>query len=153
METLKIQVPEGFQIDSFDKSTGEIKFSPKPKDIKERIKHFDDVLLYHGISSDQFKKQCEGLTDDEIAYKKLKLIVSALNEDWIPDWQNEDQWKYYPWFDMDDSSSSGRFSFYGSDYLYSGSDCGSRLCFKTRELCEYAAKNFIDIYREFFIIK
>ena len=153
METLKIQVPEGFQIDSFDKSTGEIKFAPKPKDIKEIIKHFDDVLLYHDISSDQFKKQCGGLTDDEIAYKKLKLIVSALNEAWIPDWQNDDQWKYYPWFDMDGSSSSGRFSFCDSDDRDSYSHCGSRLCFKTRDLCEYAAKTFIDIYREFFIIK
>ncbi|MDM1557082.1 hypothetical protein HX126_21230 [Chryseobacterium indologenes] len=153
METLKIQVPEGFQIDSFNKSTGEIKFAPKPKGIKERIKDFDDVLLYHGINSDQFKKQCAGLTDDEIAYKQLKLITSALNEDWTPDWQNDDQWKYYPWFDMDSSSSSGRFSFDHSDDLFSASVCGSRLCFKSRDLCEYAAKTFIDIYREFFIIK
>ncbi|ANF51723.1 hypothetical protein A0O34_14960 [Chryseobacterium glaciei] len=152
MEILKIQVPEGFQIDSFDKSTGEIKFAPKPKDIKERIKHFDDVLLYHGINSDVFKKECSFLTDDEIAYRQLRLIVSALNEDFPPDWQNNNQWKYFPWFDMDDSSSSGRFSFYGSDYQSSDSFCGSRLCFKSRELCDYAATTFIEIYRKFFTI-
>lgn len=152
MEILKIQVPAGFQIDSFDKSTGEIKFAPKPKDIKERIKDFDDVLLYHDISPDQFKKECESLTDDEIAYKQLKLVVSALNENWTADWQNDDEWKYCPWFDMDDSSSSGRFSFFGSGNRLSRSLVGSRLCFKSSELCKYAATTFLEIYRRFFTI-
>ncbi len=151
--TLKIQIPEGFKIDSFDVESGEVKFAPIPKDIKERIKTFADVLQYHKIDEKTFEDTCTGLTIDEIAYKKIKLFVEALNEGWIPDWQNDNQWKYFPWFDFDDSSSAGRFSFCGSDTRNSDSLVGSRLCFKTRELSNYAGKQFEYIYRDFLTIK
>ncbi len=121
--------------------------------ITEKIKNFDDVLNYHNIQKEDFEKKVEDLTADEKAYQQIKLIASALNEGWVPDWQNDDQWKYYPWFDMDDSSASGRFSFDLSADLGSGSLVGSRLCFKSRELCRHAAETFLEIYREFFTIK
>jgi hypothetical protein len=152
METLQIQIPEGFKIDSFDTKTGVVKFAPKPKDIQERIKTFADVLQYHGIAPANWSTAINGVSEDEIAYRQLKLIVSALNEGWTPDWQNDDEWKYYPWFDMDSSSSSGRFSFFVSVDLFSASTVGSRLCYKSRELCDYAGTTFIDIYRRFFTI-
>ncbi|MFL9835013.1 hypothetical protein [Chryseobacterium terrae] len=150
METLKIQIPEGFKVESFNESTGEIKFTPIPKDIKERIITFEDVLKYHVISEEKFKNDCISLSADEIAYIQLKLIVSALNEGWFPDWEDDDQWKYYPYFYMDDSSASGRFSFDGSDDRHSFSSVGSRLCFKSHELSDYAAEKFLDIYKTFF---
>jgi len=121
--------------------------------ITEKIKNFDDVLNYHNIQKEDFEKKVEDLTADEKAYQQIKLIASALNEGWVPDWKDYDQWKYYPWFDMDESSSPGRFSFYCSDDLGSLSTVGSRLCFKSRELCRYAAETFLEIYREFFTIK
>lgn len=58
----------------------------------------------------------------------------------------------FNWFNMS-SSSSGRFSFDGSGGRYSASVVGSRLCFKSEELSDYAGETFIDIYREFFVIK
>ncbi|WP_312078401.1 hypothetical protein [Chryseobacterium sp.] len=153
METLKIEIPKGFKVESFDHSTGEIKLAPIPQDITERIKNFADVLNYHKIDAAKFNEACNGLETDEKAYKQIKLIVSALNEGWVPNWEDDDQWKHYPYFDMDDSSSSGRFSFDGSDNRGSYSDCGSRLCFKSEELSDYAGETFIDIYREFFVIE
>ncbi|MEG0760787.1 hypothetical protein [Chryseobacterium sp.] len=153
METLKIEIPKGFKVESFDHNTGEIKLAPIPKDIKERIKNFADVLNYHQLDISKFNEVCNGLENDEKAYKQIKLIVSALNEGWVPDWENDDEWKHYPYFYMDDSSSSGRFSFDGSGGRYSASVVGSRLCFKSEELSDYAGETFIDIYREFFVIK
>lgn len=153
MKTLKIEIPEGFQIENFDQKTGLIKFTATPKDITERIKDFADVLSYHNISNDEFEKYCQNLSDDEIAYKQIKLIVAALNEGWVPDWQDSDQYKYYPWFDMDDSSSSGRFSFLCSVSQDSSSGVGSRLCFKSRELCEFAATTFLAFYKRFHVIQ
>lgn len=147
MNELKIQIPEGFQIGAFDKVTGVVKFEAKPKDIKERIKTFNDVLQYHGIEPETFSMECLSLTDDEIAYKQVKLIASALNEGWTPDWNDRNQTKYYPWFRM--GSSSGGFSF--GDYVCvgSGSGVGSRLCYKSSELAKYAGTQFISIYKKF----
>ncbi|MDV3666346.1 hypothetical protein CMU51_20050 [Elizabethkingia anophelis] len=150
MNELKIQIPEGFQIGAFDKVTGVVKFEAKPKDIKERIKTFNDVLNYHGIKYEDYEYECTSMTDDEIAYKQLKLIVSALNEGWVPDWDNSNQCKYYAWFRM--GSSGSGFSFGGYGYDFSGSHVGSRLCFKNRDLAEYAGKQFLTIYQRFFTL-
>ncbi|NHQ66959.1 hypothetical protein [Elizabethkingia miricola] len=147
MNELKIQIPEGFQIGAFDKVTGVVKFEAKPKEIKERIKTFNDVLQYHGIKSETFAMECVSLTDDEIAYKQIKLIASALNEGWVPDWNDRNQTKYYPWFRM--GSSSGGFSFHDYGFGHSASYVGSRLCYKSSELAKYAGTQFISIYKKF----
>ena len=117
MNTLKIQIPDGFKIDSFDVESGEVKFAPLPKDIKERIKNFGDVLKYHGITMSEFTLKYGSLELDEQAYIQLKMIVSALNEGWIPDWNNDDEWKYYPWFKMGSASGVG-FSYDDFGWLF-----------------------------------
>lgn len=86
------------------------------------------------------------------AHFKLIIIVEALNEGWKPNWKDWDETKYYPWFEMDtdsDTSPGSGFSFLGCDNDYSGSVLGSRLCFKTRELAEYAGKQFEELYKEY----
>lgn len=123
------------------------------KDIKERIKTFDDVLDYHNLIAEDFFNQCSNLSTDEIAYRKIKLIAEALNEGWTPDWSNGEWDKWYPWFDFNDSSSAGRFSFYGSASQYLRSSVGSRLCFKSKDLATYAGTQFLDIYKDFFTVK
>ena len=85
------------------------------------------------------------------AHAKLIIIAQALNGNWKPDWDNGEWDKYYPWFDMDSSSGSG-FSYDGYDDWCSISLVGSRLCFKSRELAEYAGKQFEDLYRDYFVI-
>ena len=124
------------------------------KDIKERIKTFDDVIRELGDDPEEFKNAISIMEEpDEIAYVKLKLIAKALNEGWTPDWSNGEWDKWYPWFKMDDSSSAGRFSFDGAAYRYSGSYVGSRLCFKSKDLATYAGTQFLDIYKDFFTVK
>jgi hypothetical protein len=150
METLKIEIPTGFEIDSFDKKSGEIKFKAKPKNVMERIKTVADVLIENNVSPDDFDEECEGLTSDEKAYRILKLLAKSLNEGWVPDWNNSSEYKYVPWFYMDGGSSGFRFNVFVA--WNSSSDVGSRLCFKSRELAEYAAKNFTEVYKRFMII-
>jgi hypothetical protein len=82
---------------------------------------------------------------DEVAYGKLKVITEALNEGWTPDWSDSNQPKYFPWFGFQD----GRFVFDGVRCAYLYSFLGSRLCFRTRELAEYAGKQFEDLYNLF----
>ena len=150
METLKIEIPAGYEVDNFDPSTGEIKFREKPKDIKERIKTFADVLNHFGIDETYFNEQNEDLESDEVAYRKIKLIVKALNEGWTPDWSDSDQYKYFPWFNMSSSSGAG-LSYLGFGWN-SCSAVGSRLCFKNRDLAKYAGQQFESIYKEFMTI-
>ena len=149
--TLKIEIPSGYEVDNFDPSTGEIKFREKPKDIKERIKTFADVLKYFGIDETYFNEQNEDLESDEVAYRKVKLIVKALNEGWTPDWSDSDQYKYFPWFNMSSSSGAG-FSYRAYVGRASYSVVGSRLCFKNRDLAKYAGQQFESIYKEFMTI-
>lgn len=124
------------------------------KDIKERIKTFDDVIRELGDDPEEFKNAISIMEEpDEIAYVKLKLIAKALNEGWTPDWSNGEWDKWYPWFNMNDSSSAGRFSFSGAAGQRSVSGVGSRLCFKSKDLATYAGTQFLDIYKDFFTVK
>ena len=86
-----------------------------------------------------------------VAHAKLIIIAEALNEGWEPDWGNREWDKYYPWFDMGGSSGSG-FAYVGYAHWDSASACGSRLCFKSRELAEYAGEQFKELYKDYFLI-
>ena len=113
--------------------------------ITDRIKTYQDSckdLDTEPISDDYF--QDSGLTEDEIAFRKIKAITKSLNEGWKPDWNNSNEKKWYPWFKL----SSGGFVFDDAGYCCSvaGAGHGSRLCFKSEELAEYAGKQFIDIW-------
>lgn len=116
--------------------------------VTDRIKTFEDALKDQDISMADFLSGCKGLTLDEIAYKKLKLIAKSLNEGWTPDWENSNEYKHTPYFKMDCCA----FSY--SDYYCWGADAdvGSRLCFKTSALAEYAGNQFNSIYKDFITI-
>jgi hypothetical protein len=117
------------------------------EDITERVKTFEDACSIKGISVSSILSDYD--TEDEAAYKKLKTIIEVLNEGWQPDWKNSSEYKYYSWFKF----KSG-FGFSHSDYVctYTITSVGSRLCFKTRELAEYAGKQFEDIYKDYLTI-
>lgn len=85
-----------------------------------------------------------------IAHAKLVIIAKALNGDWTPDWNNWQQHKYYPWFEMS-SPSGGGFSCNVCDSWSSISYVGSRLCFQNREIAKYAGKQFEDLYKTYFV--
>jgi hypothetical protein len=109
MQTLRIEIPKGFVIDSIDKESGVIKLTEQPKNITERIKTVDDVLAWHNLDKASWARSCADLTDDEKAYRLLKLLAKALNQGWTPDWNNHNEYKYYPWFEMG-GSPGFRFS-------------------------------------------
>ena len=124
-------------------------------DIKDKVKSFEDACKVLDITPsvpvvtgipEKYQKPL-------IANYQLMVIAEALNEGWTPDWSNGEWDKWYPWFDMDDSSSAGRFSFDVAVDLHSYSFVGSRLCFKSEELADYAGTQFLELYRELFVIE
>jgi hypothetical protein len=118
------------------------------ENIMERIHDFSDILDEAGISEEEFAEQIKGLSEDEIAYKKMKLFTSVLNEGWGPDWNDSNEYKWYPYFDMGSKSGFG-FSNADAGYGYAHANVGSRLCFKSSALAEFAGKLFISIYKAF----
>ena len=124
-------------------------------DIKDKVKSFEDACKVLDITPsipvvtgipEKYQKPL-------IANYQLMVIAEALNEGWTPDWSNGEWDKWYPWFNMDNSSSAGRFSFLGADGQRSVSHVGSRLCFKSEELADYAGTQFLELYRELFVIE
>lgn len=85
-----------------------------------------------------------------IAHAKLVIIAKAINGDWVPDWTNSSEYKYYPWFKMG-SPSGGGFSYNDCGGWGAGSGAGSRLCFESREKAIYAGKQFEDLYKAYFV--
>lgn len=121
--------------------------------ITDRVKTYEDAGKELGcdpndeLSDDEM--MLNGFSPDELILRKIKVITKALNEGWKPDWNNNDQPKYYPYFKM----SSGGFVFYDTYYDCSAASAGyaSRLCFKSRELAEYAGKQFQKLYSDYIL--
>lgn len=118
---------------------GKKHFLLKPID---RIKTFEDACEELGEDSALFNIG----TADEIAFRKLKVIVRALNGDWVPNWNDGSQRKWFPWFYLNEPG----FRFDGShgDWTSARATGGSRLCFASQELSDYAAKQFLPLYKD-----
>lgn len=142
--------------------------------VMERVKTFQDALNELGDDHPlvrQFVCVCNiaynnsgvKLDADIIAYLKLRIIAAALNEGWEPKF-TKDEYRYYPYFyliDEDKKRCVGRscdsaYAFGGlvcacpgTGSARSGASRGVRLAFKTRELAEYAGKQFIDIWTDY----
>ena len=150
----------------------------KSKDITERIKTFEDACNELGIEHPFVRSYNLWMNygaynqPDVDAYLKLRIIAAALNEGWEPQF-TEDEWRYFPWFELYtqkeidemDEEQRHRVVFRSSNYAYANGGVayagpsngssytdaviGSRLAFKTRELAEYAGKQFIEIWADY----
>lgn len=146
----------------------------KPKNVMERIKTFEDACNELGIDHNEWmqdKKEL-GLEADVIAYLKLRIIATALNEGWKPQFTT-DEYRYFPWFclytqsEIDEMNEEDKsrvvYRSYSNAYAHGGVACayaihdsshtftniGSRLAFKTRELAEYAGRQFVEIWADY----
>ena len=125
-----------------------------PKDVRDRIKTFEDACAElgdgHPFVSQYYCTAAaykgDPMTEDFIAYLKLRIIIAALNEGWEPTFEKDEE-RWYPWFDTKQSNTVYDYMNYAGSF--SISDYGVRLVFKSKELAEYAGKQFIDIYKDF----
>jgi hypothetical protein len=116
----------------------------------KKIKTFEDACS--AANEDPNDPKFSTGTVDEIAFKKLKVITKALNPvGFKPDWNNSNQYKWTPWFYM----NSPGFRFNGSicDVTGTGTTGGSRLCFASEEISNYAGKQFLSLYSDMMILK
>jgi hypothetical protein len=94
-----------------------------------------------------------------IAHYKLVIIAEALNGGWQPDWLNHRERKYMPWFDViktpatAESTSGVGLSFFVVVSWGAGTTIGSRLCYLSEEVAEYAATQFKELYEAYYLIQ
>lgn len=117
--------------------------------ITDRVKSFEDACQVLGISTNV--PEVKGLPRKHqkaiIANYKLIVIAEALNEGWKPNWQDSDEYKYYPWFDMSNPAGVGFSNTYNAaSRTYAL--FGSRLCLKNRELAIYFGQTFTDLFND-----
>ncbi len=117
------------------------------KNVIECIKTLQDALDYNGESMEDFNARTEHDSDDEKAYKELKVIALALNEGKPIDYKDASIYKYYPWFYAVGSGSGFSFDEYAFDY--SSSCVGALLCVNTSEKATYMGKEFIEIFNRY----
>lgn len=151
------------------------------KDVTERVKTFVDAVNELGNDNSLVQQynmlysEFDATMDaDIIAYLKLRIIAAALNEGWKPQF-TKDEWRYYPYFyfltkeeydnlsDKDKQRCVGRsgsnadadgwlvYASASNGSAYSNANYGVRLAFRTRELAEYAGKQFADIWADFLL--
>lgn len=117
--------------------------------ITDRVKSFEDACQVLGISTNV--PEVKGLPRKHqkaiIANYKLIVIAEALNEGWKPNWQDSDEYKYYPWFDMSNPAGVG-YSNTNNAASNTTAAFGSRLCLKNRELAIYFGQTFTDLFND-----
>jgi len=112
--------------------------------IRDEIQTFEDVERITGKKITRRPDE----TDDELAYRQKKLIAEAYNQGRQLDPKNQNQYKYYPVFQLDESSPSG-LSFYRDSLWDLFATVGVRLCFVDSEDAVDAGKKFHQIEANF----
>lgn len=149
--------------------------------ITERVKTFGDAFKILGdehpltVQYNLIIKASKGgdLTNDLIAYLKLGIICTALNEGWEPT-LSKDEYRFYPYFsiytkeeydNLDENdkeysiplqlnSNTSGYLVYATAYYVaevSGPYLGATMALKTRGLADYCGKQFADIWAEFLV--
>lgn len=113
--------------------------------ITDRIKTFRDAWEYCGKPSPAVFSGNEKEIRYFQAIYQMTIICKALNEDWTADWNNSNEPKHYPYFNM--SPSGFAFEATCNDSPIADAGCGSNFRLKTKELAEYCGKQFIDIWK------
>lgn len=78
----------------------------------------------------------------------IEMIISWVNEGWVPNWNDENQMKWYPLFNL-----SGEFSYYVTTYGWHNtvSVVGSLLCYSSKNNCEVISKSYSYLYKKMII--
>lgn len=129
------------------------------EEITDRVKTYEDACKVLGVEPiNEQNAKAQGFRSDEIARRKLETIAAALNEGWKPDWNNTDQYKYYPYFYIQENAKgkgSAGLSYASTTNAATNAYAaiGSRLCFYASRLARYASNQFTDLYEQILIEK
>jgi hypothetical protein len=114
---------------------------------KEQLKQIENsnpiqkVFEYHNTTEEQFDKQYKDVSEFAKAQEIERMVVNFYNKGEIPDWDNSNQYKYYPYFKL-----GKNFSYYRYHDWNSYSNVSARLCFLRKEDLLEAVEIFKEQY-------
>lgn len=120
---------------------------------EKKITSYEDAckaLNVQPINEDVFNVFPKEDRRSMIAYHKLTVIIRALNKGWLPDWENTNERKFYPIFRYASAGLSYANTYHAA--TNTSTLLGSRLCFSSSTLAEYAAEHFADLYRDYYCL-
>lgn len=146
------------------------------QDVNETITNFDEARAFLGgkpnidytVSKKVLSSNCVQLADvtrlvQDVNPKHIKALI-ALNElftiaqawnkadDFVPDFSNSMQDKWFPWFVYDKGAAGFVFAYTDSAPSIANANIGSRLCFKTQNRAIQFGKQFVGLYNQVFLL-
>lgn len=119
----------------------------------KEIKSYEDACKVLGVQPISENAVAAFPAEDRksmLAYHKLTIIARAINGGWKPDWNNRSQYKYYSVFYYENAGLSFAHTNYAAPSA--AARVGSRLCFQTEAMSNYAAATFADLYTDFYCL-
>ena len=121
------------------------------------IKTYKDACKREGVTPID---ENSDLPKDVIAFLKLRTIAKALRNGWKPKWEDTNEYKYYPWFDIVPAGVG--FAFNGSDlgvsdlnssYVASlaAANFGGALASESSKIARYFGETFAEIWAEYLL--
>jgi hypothetical protein len=128
------------------------------EEINELVDSYEAATHYLGYKAD-VKTKINGVNPKHIkaliALNALFTIADAWNkaDDFVPDFSNRNQYKYFPWFQYNDSTAGFVFAFTNNTATFAYANFGSRLCFKTSERAHQFGNQFINLWNDVLLFR
>lgn len=156
-----------------EKFSGTIPVTERVKTYDDAVNELGEDHPFVVAANSAVWRYPEDYNQDIVAYLKLRVVVAALNDGWNPEF-TEDERRWFPWYrlytkeEIDNLSEEdkeqvllwGGYAGSGSRcglasansndaWSYSSAVIGSRLSLKSKELADYAGKQFIELFASF----
>jgi hypothetical protein len=86
----------------------------------------------------------------------LQMMVTAINGEWVEDWNDTTQLKWFIWWDIikkETRVSGSGLSFFAACFDDSRTCVAPRLVFENSEKAEHAAEHFLELYEAYYLDK
>lgn len=87
-----------------------------------------------------------------LAFYKLSVIIQWVNKGWEPNWQDWEERKYFPWFEVLPAGLGCSFTSFAASYTTARALIGSRLCFKSAGLAAEWAQKLLPLYEDYMLL-
>ena len=117
----------------------------RTEELMQGINTFEDLCKKRGVSPEDILPWKSPINARQMAAndrERLDYIAEYIQDGFVADWGNSDEYKYYPYYWYDKSESA--FVFTNTAYYWALTNTntvvGSRLCFPDRETSDFYGK-------------